>query len=452
MANATSIEQALARCLGEMARTGDVEASLRPYPQYTDHLRPLLEVAQAAHRYYTAVPEAPGGLKAGRDRLLTAAAQQRAQRRAVDTVPSRSARQLGYRRVGLAFAMRMASALLAVVIGVAVIGSGVVWAASDDLPGDLLYPVKIVVEDARLALASAPPDQVDLALWFLEERVEEIQKLVNAERQGADAVIARMERHLERALEQAAWTSDEKMEGVLRRIATRTRTQAEILTLERELRESTDSQQVQAVLERAATICLQGAEAAEYGLREPQVFRSYYRYHGGIVKPTERPRELTVTPGGEQNGEPERHQWRTQERDGTATGTPYMTPAVTQTMPGPKGTLRVPQATARPGITPEGPESTLGPRSTPQGPQATAEPQPTTGAQATPGPQVTRTRPQATPVAPQATPKSQDTREKPEATPEQQPTPSDPQETREPQPTSQQSQATPKPQTTPRGK
>ena len=419
MANATSMEQALARCLGEMARTGDIEASLRRYPQHTNHLRPLLEIAQATHRYYATVPEAPGGLKTGRDRLLTAAAQQRAQKGAADTASSRPARQLRYRRVGLAFGMRMVSVLLAVVIGATVIGSGIVWAANDDLPGDLLYPVKMAVEDTRLAIASAPQDQVGLALRFLGERGEEIQKLVRAERQVPDAVITRMERHLERALVQAAWTPDEQMEGVLRRIARRTRTQAEVLTLERELRESTDSQQVQAVLEQAVTVCLQGAEAAEYGLREPQVFRNYYRYQGGIAKPTERPGEAPVPPGGEEKGEPERHQWRNQEREGTPTGTPHMTPPVTQTMPGPKGTLRVPQATARPDMMPEGPETVPGPQPTPQGPQATSEPQPT----------------------PQG----------PQATSEPQPTPSGSQATREPQATSQRPQATPKPQATPQG-
>jgi hypothetical protein len=448
MVNATSIEQALARCLGEMARTGDFEVSLRRYSQYTDQLRPLLEVAQATHLYYATVPEAPGGLKVGRDRLLTAAAQQRARSGAADTATRRPSGRLRHRRAGLAFAMRMVSVLLAVVVGAIAIGSGVVWAASDDLPGDLLYPVKMVVEDTRLALTSAPQDQADLALWFLEERVEEIQRSVKAKRRVPDAVITRMERHLERALEQAALAPDEKMEGVLRRIARRTRTQGEILTLERELRESTDSQQVQAVLERAATICLQGAEAAEYGLREPQAFRDYYQHQGGIAKPTERPGEATVTPGGEQKEELEQHQWRDQE--GTATGTPHMTPPVTQTMPGPKATLHVPKATPRPDMTPEGPEAVPEPRSTPQGPQATSEPQPTPSAQVTPGPQATRTGPQPTPSA-QATPKPQATPEKPQVTPEPQPTPSGPQATHEPQPTSQRSQATPKPQPTPRG-
>ena len=61
-----SFQQSLDRCLQELTRTDDVEVSLRRYPQYADRLRPLLETAQAARRYYMTVPEAPGKLAAGR--------------------------------------------------------------------------------------------------------------------------------------------------------------------------------------------------------------------------------------------------------------------------------------------------------------------------------------------------------------------------------------------------
>jgi len=46
-------------------------AAISRLTQHADRLRPLLEMAQATRRYYDAVPEAPGGLAAGRDGLIS---------------------------------------------------------------------------------------------------------------------------------------------------------------------------------------------------------------------------------------------------------------------------------------------------------------------------------------------------------------------------------------------
>ena len=129
----------------------------------------------------------------------------------------------------LIFATRLIAVLLVVVVGTAALGGGVLWAVGDSLPGDLLYPVKLATEDVRLALTSAPADQVDLALQFVEERAEEVQTLVVAGRQVPDETVTRMERHIERALIQAAWASDEEIASLLMWIAERTRTQAQVL-------------------------------------------------------------------------------------------------------------------------------------------------------------------------------------------------------------------------------
>ena len=80
MSTEVSLEKSLEHCLQELARTNDVETSLRRHPQHADRLRPLLETAQMTRRHFEAVPEAPNGLVAGRERLLAIAAQQRAQR------------------------------------------------------------------------------------------------------------------------------------------------------------------------------------------------------------------------------------------------------------------------------------------------------------------------------------------------------------------------------------
>jgi hypothetical protein len=337
-----SFEQSLAHCLRELTRTGDVGASLRCYPQYADRLRPLLEMAQVTRRYYDAVPQAPGGLAAGRERLLAVAAQQRA-RGVSTTSTSRTtiARGKG-RNMKLVLAARLIAVLLAAVVVTAALAGGAIWAAEDSLPGDVLYPIKLAVEDVRLAFASAPADQVDLALQFAEERANDVRALVATGRQVPDETIARMEQHIEHALTQAAWASDEEIANLLMRIAKRLRVQERILE---EVR-ATAPQPALAGLERAVTVYRWGAEAAEDGLRDPGAFRWRYRHRRGIPEPTHEPERVTDTPGSDQGqnreSDPqqgqERYQQRDQECECTPVGTPHMTPH------GPRATP-VPQAT-----------------------------------------------------------------------------------------------------------
>jgi len=346
-------------------------------------------MAQATHRYYETVPEAPGGLAAGRERLLAVAARQRARGVGATSATRTATTRTAGRKMKLIFATRLIAVLLVVVVGMAALGGGVVWAAGDSLPGDLLYPVKLATEDVRLALTSAPADQVDLALRFVEERAEEVRTLVEAGRQVPDETIARMERHIERALIQVAWVSDEEMTGLLTRVAERTRAQAQVLEQVR----ATAPQQAQPGLEHAATVCRQGAEAAEDGLNDPQAFRLRWHQQGarpepaeGTPEPTSVPEQVTVTPGGDQEQEQdqERYQQQDQERTYTPVGAPH--------------------------ITPHGPRATLVPQATPRDAQATPIPQvtPPHGPQATPVPQATPQSPQRTPVPPAATPQHQD--------------------------------------------
>ena len=338
-----SFDQLLERCLQKMARTGDIGASLQRYPQYADRLHPLLEMAQATRRYYEFVPEAPGGLVAGRERLLAVAAQQRARGVSVTSATRTTTTRTKGRKMKLVFATRLVTVLLAVVVGTAALGGGIVWAAGDSLPGDLLYPVKLVTEDVRLALASAPGDQVDLALGLAEERAEEVQALVAAGRPVPDETVVRMEQHVERALTQAAWASDEKeMAGLLTRIAERTRTQAQVL----EQVQTMAPRQARAGLEHAVTVCRWGAETAEDGLNDPQMFRYRYRHQHGVYpepaegtpEPTHEPEQVTATPGTDQEPEQDRDQQRDQERDCAPVGTPQATPHVPQATPSPQAT------------------------------------------------------------------------------------------------------------------
>ena len=366
-----SLERSLEHCLQQLVRAGDVEISLRRYPQYADRLRPLLEMAWAARRHYDAVPEPPGGLAGGRERLLAVAAQQRA--RAVPATPSTTAARRGGRRRSLAFAVRLVVVLLVVGVSTAIVGGGIVWAASHSLPGDALYPVKVAMEDVRLALVSAPVDQVDRSLQLVEERAEEIQALVAAGQQVPDEAIARMERHVEHGLTQTAWASGEETVGLLMRVAERTRAQERRLV---DL-QSTAPQQAQASLARAVMVCRRGAEAAEAGLTDPQEFRWRYRHQRGTPDPTRDPDQVIVTPGGDQEQDQEQYPQRDQEGESIPTGTPIATPHGPRVTPTPEGTCHAPQVTPRPQVTPQEPAPTPVPQVTPGGPLATSVSRPT---------------------------------------------------------------------------
>ena len=241
---------------------------------------------QLLERYYADVPEPPDGLAAGRVRLLDAAAQHR-ERVQATRIRTRKEKKP---KMKLLFASRLISAILAAVIGTAAVGGGVTWAANDSLPGDVLYPVKLTAEDVRLSLASTSESQVALALQFADERVAELEELVEHGSSVPETAVARMERHLFRAMNQAAWASEEEMPGLLRRIAQRTQVQAQ--TLEQLQLRTRIQAQNQVQLQNAHRICQRAQQEATAGLGDPQTFRTRYQHRNSMpddVTPPEPP-------------------------------------------------------------------------------------------------------------------------------------------------------------------
>jgi uncharacterized membrane protein YgcG len=309
-----TIEQLLEHCLQEVSRTRDIEAVLRRYPQYASQLRPLLEMAMTVGCYYATVPEPPSGLSAGRERLLATADQQRA--RAQATAISTQKERIQH-KMKLILATRLVSAILAVVIGTTAVGGGAVWAASDSLPGDFIYPVKLTVENLRMDLARTPEAQVDLALQFAEERATEIQAMVKTGLPVSEQVTARMEQHFQHALRQAAWAPENEMPGLLTQIAQRAQTQTQVLERVRAMA----PEEAQEGLKHAQQICQREHEAAMAALGDPQTFRSRYQQREGMPEEVEPPTPPTIVPPGGQEG---------QQGTGRPDQTPVATPQGTQ--------------------------------------------------------------------------------------------------------------------------
>lgn len=77
--------------------------------------------------------------------------------------------------------LKMVNILVAALMAISVIfggGAAAAYASQDALPGDTLYPVKEVVEQAELAFTTNPQAKAELHLEFAQERAAEIQTLV----------------------------------------------------------------------------------------------------------------------------------------------------------------------------------------------------------------------------------------------------------------------------------
>ena len=78
----------------------------------------------------------------------------------------------------------LAWAVASIMVSVALLltGTGVAYASQNALPADLLYPVKIAIEDLQLNLSSDDAVEAYLLLQFSQRRVNEVQDLVEQDR------------------------------------------------------------------------------------------------------------------------------------------------------------------------------------------------------------------------------------------------------------------------------
>lgn len=109
-------------------------------------------------------------------------------------------------------------------------GTGVtVYAAHDSLPNAPLYPVKLLSEDAQLALTSQPENKLGLYLAFADRRVNEMVALDNQRVAPPDAVADRLAQELDGALELAAGSPEQGQSRALERMQATIRRQQQLL-------------------------------------------------------------------------------------------------------------------------------------------------------------------------------------------------------------------------------
>jgi hypothetical protein len=236
-------------------------------------------------KLYSQVPPPPSGLAAGRERMLAEAARLRAQLVTRPLSTDQTEKTERRRKMNLLFAYKMLAAVMAVALAVVGAGGGAVLAA-DSLPGDLVYPVKLAMEDIRLLLTTAPADRAELAMAFATERVQEMVRLTEQNRLVPDSVVARMTRQMEETIAQIAQSRPEEVPALLQRVMDRTRDQQQILEQAR----TTAREGSQAALGRASQVMERAHQVASAGLRDPERFqREYQRRHEGTLAPQGEP-------------------------------------------------------------------------------------------------------------------------------------------------------------------
>ncbi|HZU77563.1 MAG TPA: DUF5667 domain-containing protein, partial [Dehalococcoidia bacterium] len=161
-----TFEDVLARCLASVNDgTRDVDACLAAYPQYADRLGPALRTAAAVRAGLDARPNA-AFVQRARARVIAAANGIQP----VASPPPHTRRAPTLRPLALTAA--------AFVLLFAVLIPSLAVTSASALPGDWNYGIKLVTEQARLAVMFDAADRQAYHLELSERRAHEITRLV----------------------------------------------------------------------------------------------------------------------------------------------------------------------------------------------------------------------------------------------------------------------------------
>jgi hypothetical protein len=195
----SEFDQLLDESLIYLQVTGSVEAALAAYPEQAEALRPLLLAAAAVQN--TPRPLArPAAVRAGRERIQAAFAARRqagafANQPAVFSLLSAvPAWWRGRSILKELFAMNIILRPALTVLTIAFLGGMFLLAASgNSLPGEPLYPLKLLWETTRLALTADPQARQLIEEELRQERIEELRALIESGREQVITFEGRLE-------------------------------------------------------------------------------------------------------------------------------------------------------------------------------------------------------------------------------------------------------------------
>lgn len=165
--NNDSIQSAFSECLELILTEGaSVESALEQYPQYEDELLPMLEAAIAAQRLGQSINVPQTAQSSSRALFLNRAHALSEPKTAwFSFIPLR----LGF--------------VTLVVLALLILGSlSTVVVSAQSLPGDTLYPVKILREKTQLFFTQDSNQRLELEREFDQQRAQEIYELIERSR------------------------------------------------------------------------------------------------------------------------------------------------------------------------------------------------------------------------------------------------------------------------------
>jgi hypothetical protein len=186
---------------------------------------------QELEALYSEVPAPPMGLKKGRDKMLAEAAQLKSRPAYVPLSAAGArcgAKSTRRRKMNVMLAYKVLAAVMAIAVAVTGVGGGAVL-AQDTVPGDLLYPVKLLSEDARLAFTQDPADRAALVMAFVAERVEEMESLAQRGQEIPAATVTLMTRQMEQVMVEIARSRPEEAPALLERVMENARIHQQVL-------------------------------------------------------------------------------------------------------------------------------------------------------------------------------------------------------------------------------
>jgi len=285
---------------------------LADYPAHAEELNGLFASISALDTLRPVEMPTAEDLHLDRNEFLTTAGSMRAQPVSLtpmarlkvwigDYLPSR---KLAYPRKEQ---WRMSTLLIkaAVILGV-VFGSmgGTAAYAAQSLPGSPVYPLKLTMEQARIALASGPAEQANLYLRLAQVRTQEMEQLVQQGDVPDEGTLNRLQNQVNQAFQLAAQLPDGQMQGVLTQAQQMLQTEEQRMTQTQAMA----GQAAQEPLQQAQQFLQQARTAAQTGVNEPQAFRNSYQ-HGNSSAPGGPPSnepilEPSVEPSAEPSAEP----------------------------------------------------------------------------------------------------------------------------------------------------
>jgi hypothetical protein len=160
--------RALDVCIQNMLRDEKIDRVLELYPSLSEELKPPLEAVQALHVYVASLGTSAAIQPEGREAFMQAAKSAQPKTSQVD-----ERRRTTVRLAWLAFIFLFLAAAI--------------WGyvnANLALPGDLLYPVKTAIWQARRWGTKDPAKQLELERTIDQARLEDIASLIRLGRQA----------------------------------------------------------------------------------------------------------------------------------------------------------------------------------------------------------------------------------------------------------------------------